>query len=106
LRKHQLDEISELTLERYLADLSSPEEPLTLPRRRRITTAARLLLKHLRQADVIVTPPTESLPETEARQWLIRYQEYLEKVSGLAPKTYQRRRFFANVTSHNPELHT
>ena len=95
LRRHQLDEISELTLERYLADLSSPEEAPTPGRRQRITSAVRLLLKHLRQAGVIATTPAESLPETEARQWLNRYQEYLEKVIGVAPKTYQRRLFFA-----------
>jgi len=93
--KHQLDEISELMLERYLADLSSQEEPLTPQRRQRITTAVRLLLKHLRQADVIATPPAERLPQTEAQQWLIRYQEYLEKVSGLTSNTYQRYLFFA-----------
>jgi site-specific recombinase XerD len=93
--KHQLDEISELMLERYLADLSSQEEPLTPQRRQKITAAIRLLLSHSRQAGLIAPPPAESLPETEARQWLIRYQEYLEKVSGLAPNTYQRYLFFA-----------
>jgi site-specific recombinase XerD len=93
--KRQIDEISELMLEHYLADLSSQEEPLTPQRRQKITTAIRLLLKHLRQAGVIAPPPAKSLPETEVRQWLTRYQEYLEKVLGLAPKTYQRYRFFA-----------
>ncbi len=93
--KCQLDGISELMLERYLADLSSQEVPLSPQRRQRITAAIRLLLKHLRQAGVIAVPPTESFPQTEARQWMIRYREYLEKVSGLAPKTVQRLLFFA-----------
>jgi site-specific recombinase XerD len=93
--KHQLEEVSELMLDRYLADLSSQTESLTPQRRQRITSATHLLLKHLRQAGVIAPPPAKSLPETEVRQWLIRYQEYLEKVLGLAPKTYQRYLFFA-----------
>ena len=52
--KRQIDDISELMLERYLADLSSQEETLSPQRRQRITTAIRLLLKHSRQAGVIV----------------------------------------------------
>jgi len=94
--QHHLDEISELMFERYLADLSSQREPLTPMRRQKITTAIHLLLKHLRHAGVIAQPPAESLPETEVRQWLIRYQEYLEKVIGLAPKTCQKYLCFAD----------
>ncbi|MCI0418821.1 MAG: site-specific integrase, partial [Acidobacteria bacterium] len=94
-QKHQLDEISELMLECYLADLSSQEEPLTPQRRQKITAAIHLLLKHLREAYVIAPPPAQSQPETEIQQWQIRYQEYLDKVLGLAPKTYQRYLFFS-----------
>lgn len=93
--KRQLNEISELLLERYLDDLSSQGEPFTPQRRQKITAAIHLLLKHLRQAGVIAPPPAKNLPETEVRQWLIRYQEYLEKVLGLAPKTDQKYLFFA-----------
>ncbi len=93
--KHQLNEIGELMLELYLADLSSQGEPLTPKRRQKITAAIHLLLKHLREAGVIAPPPAQSLPETEIQQWQIRYQEYLEKVLGLAPKTYQKYLFFA-----------
>jgi hypothetical protein len=93
--KRQIDEISELTLEGYFADLSSQKATLTPQRRRRITTAIRLLLKHSRQSGLIAAPPAASLPLTEAQQWLIRYQEYLDKVNGLAPRTCQgRARFF------------
>ncbi len=87
--KGQLAEISELMLERYLADLSSQEESLTPQRRQKTTAALRLLLMHLRQAGVISSPLAVSSPQTEAQQWLIRYQEYLEKVNGLAPRTCQ-----------------
>jgi site-specific recombinase XerD len=47
------------------------------------------LLKHSRQAGLIAAAPVISLQLTEAQQWLIRYQEYLDKVSGLAPRTCQ-----------------
>jgi len=93
--KRQIDEISEFTLERYLADLSSQKATFTPHRRQRITTAVRLLLKHSRQAGLIAAPPAASLPLTEAQQWLIRYQEYLDKVNGLAPRTCQGYRLFA-----------
>jgi site-specific recombinase XerD len=94
--KRRNDEISELMLELYLADLSSQKEPLTPSRRQRIAAAVHHLLSHLHQSGVVIMQPVESLPETEGRQWLIRYQDYLEKVSGLAPKTIQKLLFFAN----------
>jgi hypothetical protein len=83
--KHQLDEISELMLERYLDDLSSQEEPPTPMRRQKITVAIHLLLKHSRPASVIAPPSAESFPVTEVQQWLTRYEGHLEKVLGLAP---------------------
>jgi site-specific recombinase XerD len=86
---HPLDEIGEPMLERYLSDLSSQGKPLTPKRRQKIIAAIHLLFKHLRHAGLIATPPTESLPETEVRRWLTRYQEHLEKALGLAPKTCQ-----------------
>ena len=92
--KHPLEAISEWMLERYLADLSSQAAPLTAQRRQGITTAIRLLLGHLRQAGLIAPPPAASLPQTEAQQWLLRFQEYLEKVQGLAPRTCQGYLFF------------
>ena len=87
---YKSDEIREQTLERYLDALSSQKQPLSTQRRQRITAAIRLLVKHLRQAGVIAMPLAESLPETEVRQWLIRYQQYLGKVLGLAPETSRR----------------
>jgi len=94
-KRSQTEKISEMMLDIYLADLSSQKEPLTIQRRQRITTAIHHLLRHLRQTGIIITPPAENLPETEEWHWLIRYQEYLKKVSGLAPKTIQRHHFFA-----------
>lgn len=93
--QHLREEINEQMLERYLADLSSQATPPTAQRRRGITTALRLLLGYLRQAGLIAPPPTASLPQTEVQQWLLRYQDYLEKVQGLAPRTCQRSLFFA-----------
>lgn len=52
------------------------------------------MLGHLRQAGLIAPPPAASLPQTEAQQWLLRFQEYLEKVQGLAPRTCQGYLFF------------
>lgn len=93
--KRQLDEISELMLERYLDDLSSQAEPLTPQRRQRITVAIHLLLSHSRQAGLIAPPPAERLPVTEVQQWLTRYEEHLEKVLGLAPGSRQEYLRFA-----------
>lgn len=103
--KRQIDKISELTLEQYLADLSTQANPLKPQRRQRITTAIRLLLKHSRHAGLITAKPITSLPLTEVQQWQIRYQEYLDKVKGLAPRTCQGYRRFTNrlleILSHN-----
>jgi site-specific recombinase XerD len=93
--KHLINEIGESTIDLYLADLSSHEESYSPQRRQRITSVIRLLLKHLRQAGVISPPPVVNSPQTEAEHWLIRYQEYLENVSGLSPRTCQRYLFFA-----------
>jgi site-specific recombinase XerD len=93
--KHPMEEISERMVEGYLVALSSQEAPLTAQRRQSITTAIRLLLGHLRPAGLIAPPRTASLPQTEAQQWLLRYQDYLEKVQGLAPRTCQGYLFFA-----------
>ena len=95
-------------LERYLADLSSRGKPLTPKRRQRITAAIHLLLNHSHQVGLIEPPQADSLPETEAQHWLIRYQEYLEKVVGLAPTTRQKYLFFATrlleTISQNGEI--
>jgi site-specific recombinase XerD len=93
--KHPINKIGESTIELYLADLSSQKKPFSPQRRQRITTAMHLLLKHLRQAGVISPPPVVSSPQSEVQQWLIRYQEYLEKVNGLTPRTCQGYLFFA-----------
>jgi site-specific recombinase XerD len=95
--QHPLDEISERMLEHYLAALSAQTTPLTAQRRQGIATAIRLLLDHARQAGLIAPPPppVAGLLQTEIQQWLFRYQEYLEKVQGLAPSTCQRSLFFA-----------
>jgi len=102
--RHRLDEISELTLQHYLDDLPTQPGSAIQNRRRKITTAVHLLLNYLRQAGMIAPPSVESLPLTEAQQWLTHYEEHLEKVQGLAPTTRQRYLPFAsrllNIVSH------
>jgi site-specific recombinase XerD len=61
-----------------------------------LTTAVHLLLNYLRQAGIIAPPSVESLPLTDAQQWLTRYEEHLGKVQGLAPTTRQRYLPFAS----------
>jgi site-specific recombinase XerD len=94
--RHRLGEISELVLKHYLDDLSVQPGSLNRSRRRKITTAVHLLLNHLRQAGVIAPPPAEIPSLTEARQCLTRYEEYLEKVQGLAPTTRRQYLRFAS----------
>ncbi|MCI0352620.1 MAG: site-specific integrase, partial [Acidobacteriales bacterium] len=94
-QKHQLDEISELMLERYLDDLSSQKESPSPKQRQKITAAIHLLLKHSRHAGLIALPSAESFPVTEVQQWLTRYEEHLEKVLGLAPGSRQQYLRFA-----------
>lgn len=94
--RHRLGELSGLALQHYLDDLSTQPGSVTRNRRRKITTAAHLLLNHLRQAGVIASPPAESLPLTEAQQWLTRYEEHLGKVLGLAPTTRRQYLRFAS----------
>jgi site-specific recombinase XerD len=92
---HHLSEISEATLEHYLNVRSTHPESLSRKRRKKISAAINTLLRHLRNVSVIPPQPAENLLETEARQWLIRYREHLEKVLGLAPTTRQKYLFFA-----------
>lgn len=94
--RHRLGELSELTLQHYLDDLSTQPGSATQNRRRKITTAVHLLLNHLRQAGVVAPQPTQSLPLTEMQQWLTRYEEHLGKVQGLASTTRQRYLPFAS----------
>jgi integrase/recombinase XerD len=94
--RHQLGEISELMLKHYLDDLSVQSESLSRSRRRKITTAVNLLLYHLRQTGVIAPPPAEISPLTEAQQCLASYEEFLEKVQGLAPTTRRQYLRFAS----------
>jgi site-specific recombinase XerD len=93
--QHPREEISEPMLERYLAALSSQATPPTAQRRQSMATAIRLWLGHLRQAGLIAPLQAASVPQTEVQQCLTRYQEYLDKVQGLAPRTCQRSLFFA-----------
>jgi site-specific recombinase XerD len=93
--QHPREELSEPMLERYLADLSSQATPPTAQRRQSMATAIRLWLGHLRQAGLIAPLQAASMPQTAVQQCLTRYQEYLDKVQGLAPRTCQRSLFFA-----------
>jgi site-specific recombinase XerD len=94
--RHRLGEICELTLQHYLDNLPTQSGSAIQNRRRKITTAVHLLLNYLAQAGIIAPPSVESLPLTDAQQWLARYEEYLGKVQGLAPTTRQRYLPFAS----------
>ncbi len=97
----QLSKVNEATIEYYLNRWSAQSEsPTHNHRRERITTAIHALLRHLRGNGVLDQSQDASLPVTEVQQWLMRYQQHLENVQGLALGTRQNYVFYAGRLLH------
>ncbi len=95
-----LSKVNETTIKSYMSGRSGKADSSTNKWRRQTATwAIHTLIRHLRGKGVL-NPQDVGLPVTEAQQWLMCYQQHMERVQGLVPETCQHYLFFARRLLH------